>query len=368
MRRIYVENQNFIKLSLLASVITLTSNLSFAHGQGDPSSGPKAIMPDSHAPIGVMGDHLHKDGEWMVSYRYMGMDMGGNLDGNDSISPDQIVSTLSNPFGPPNVRVVPTKMTSKMHMLGLMYAPSDDLTLMAMLNYVEKEMDHITYQGMMGTNRLGTFTTQSSGIGDTKLAGLYRLHKDGTHQVHANIGISIPTGDIDNSDTVLTPMNTKMELRLPYGMQLGSGTYDLEPGLTYTGKSGVYGWGSQFMSTVHLGENDEDYTLGDSYQISAWASYRFKPSVSGSFRLTAKTVSDIDGQDLLIAAPVQTANPKNYGGDFVNLGIGLNLVGQSATLRGHRLAFELESPIVQNVHGVQMDMNSMIIAGYQYAF
>ena len=31
--------------------------------------------PDSHAPIGVMGDHAHKTGEWMLSYRFMAMDM-----------------------------------------------------------------------------------------------------------------------------------------------------------------------------------------------------------------------------------------------------------------------------------------------------
>ncbi|NBD18196.1 MAG: hypothetical protein GVY04_19270 [Cyanobacteria bacterium] len=27
--------------------------------------------PDGHAPIGVMGDHVHGQGEWMLSYRYM---------------------------------------------------------------------------------------------------------------------------------------------------------------------------------------------------------------------------------------------------------------------------------------------------------
>ena len=31
---------------------------------------------DSHAPISVMGDHTHGKGEWMLSYRYMGMGMG----------------------------------------------------------------------------------------------------------------------------------------------------------------------------------------------------------------------------------------------------------------------------------------------------
>ena len=136
----------------------------------------KSDVSDDHSSIGVMGDHQHKTGGWMVSYRYMNMEMEGNLNDDKSISPEEIVSTLASPFsGPANVRVVPVKMNTTMHMLGLMYAPSNEITLMAMFNYVEKEMDHITFQGMMGTNRLGAFTSESKGIGDTKVSAIYRL-------------------------------------------------------------------------------------------------------------------------------------------------------------------------------------------------
>ena len=31
----------------------------------------------SHGPIGVMADHTHHKGEWMLSYRFMHMDMKG---------------------------------------------------------------------------------------------------------------------------------------------------------------------------------------------------------------------------------------------------------------------------------------------------
>jgi len=52
----------------------------------------------SHAPIGVMGDHLHKAGEWMLSFRTMTMSMSGNLQGSESISPEAIVTTVPNRF------------------------------------------------------------------------------------------------------------------------------------------------------------------------------------------------------------------------------------------------------------------------------
>ncbi len=35
-----------------------------------------SARPDGHAPISVMGDHYHKKGEFMLSYRYMPMWMG----------------------------------------------------------------------------------------------------------------------------------------------------------------------------------------------------------------------------------------------------------------------------------------------------
>ena len=51
-----------------------------------------------HAPIGVMADHRHAKGEWMLSYRFMRMNMDGNRDGRDSLSPENIVTSVPNPF------------------------------------------------------------------------------------------------------------------------------------------------------------------------------------------------------------------------------------------------------------------------------
>lgn len=346
---------------LLSSALSTTA---LAHG-GKLVGNAKPTQADAHAPIGVMGDHLHKTGEWMVSYRFMSMQMKDNLQGSDSISADEIVTSLANPFaGPPTVRVVPLEMTTDMHMLGMMYAPSDKLTLMAMLHYIEKEMEHQTYMGMMGTMRLGKFTTKASGLGDTKISALYGVLDDGKHKLHLNLGLSLPTGSIDEEDQVLSPMNTRPTLRMPYAMQLGSGTYDLEPGVTYNGHNGRIGWGAQYKATLRLGENDEDYTLGDKHMLTGWGSYRFADCVSASLRLTYTDQDSIDGMDEQIAAPVQTANPDNYGGERLDLGVGVNTVVAGV----HRLALEYETTIDQDVNGVQMEMQDMITVGWQLAF
>ena len=55
-----------------------------------------AVRANGQAPIGVMGEHLHKKGEWMLSYRFMRMNMEGNRIGADAVSPEQIVTTVPN--------------------------------------------------------------------------------------------------------------------------------------------------------------------------------------------------------------------------------------------------------------------------------
>ena len=40
----------------------------------------------SQAPAGVMGDHVHRRGDWMFSYSYMRMHMDGMRDGSDGLS------------------------------------------------------------------------------------------------------------------------------------------------------------------------------------------------------------------------------------------------------------------------------------------
>jgi len=337
------------------------------------SLNKNGLRADSHAPIGVMGDHMHNKGEWMVSYRYMRMHMEDNRDGTNSLSPEEIVTTIpnrffGNPMQPPTLRVVPTEMTTDMHMFGGMYAPTDNLTLMLMANYIDREMDHITFQGGAGTTRLGTFKTETKGWGDTKASALIKMYEDEMHHLHFNAGLSLPTGSIKETDTVLTPMGGRPTLRLPYAMQLGSGTYDLLPGITYNGSKDRMGWGAQYNATFRIGENSQDYTLGDKHVITAWGSYLFTNALSGSLRLTAETEDSIDGIDSQIVAPVQTADPDNFGGERVSLSLGLNAVVPTGMLKGHRFSAEVTVPVYQDLNGPQMERDNTVILGWSKAF
>ena len=349
----------FRRVILSASFLLLSNSINAQHSASD-----------EHAPIGVMGDHLHEAGEFMVSYRYMLMNMEDNLQGTDSITPDEIVTTIPNrflgaPMMPPTLRVVPLEMQTAMHMVGIMYAPTDKLTLGLMLSLVDKEMDHVTYQGGMGTSQLGEFTTKTDGMGDTKLTMLYGLFKNDSSQLMFNLGLSIPTGDVEERARILTPMNTTPSPRSPYAMQLGSGSYDLEPGLTWKHQLAEdWKWGAQMKYLTRLEDNDENYNLGDRFTFANWFSYQLNSNVSTSLRLTYIDQDSIDGMDKLIAAPVQTADPDNYGGQRWDLGFGVNFIFPG----DHRIALEYETTIDQDVNGVQLEMQDMLTLGYQLAF
>ncbi len=327
---------------------------------------------DSHAPIGVMGDHVHKGGEWMFSYRFMTMDMKGNLSGSDSISADVIATTAPNRFfgvqgQPPTLRVVPLDMTMDMQMLGLMYAPSDRVTLMLMTNYVKKKMSHVTYMGGVGTTTLGNFTTKTSGWSDTSISGLVSLLSREDAKIHATIGVSLPTGSSDETGQILTPMNMQPTVRLPYPMQLSSGTYDPILGLTYSGYGERWAWGAQWRSIFRIEDNDESYELGDEHRLAGWLSFLWTDAVSTSLRVEQYERRNISGMDPLIMAPVQTADPDRQAVSRTDVALGVNIAGQHG-LDGWRLAVEYIVPISQSLDGPQLETDSQFVLGLQKAW
>ncbi|MEL6371874.1 MAG: transporter [Pseudomonadota bacterium] len=353
--------------------VTAATLLQTAHAhEGD---GGNVTYATDHAPIGVMADHRHKKGEWMVSYRYMHMAMDGNRDGTDRLSPEEIATTAPNPFfgapmQPPTLRVVPTDMSMGMHMAGLMYGLSDRVTLMAMGTFVTKEMDHITFQGPMGADRLGTFTTRTTGVGDTTLGAIIGLdngRKD-HRQINLGVAFSLPTGSITETDQILTPMGTTPSPRLPYPMQLGSGSFDVKPSATARTRLGKISVGAQASAVIRLNQNDESYAFGDGYEATAWLAVEPQPWISVSGRLRGATVAPIKGQDPLIIAPVQTADPLNQGGDTIEALGGINLAGSRGWLKGHRLAIEVGLPLYRNLNGPQLETDLTLTVGWQKAF
>lgn len=341
----------FISSSLMSASVAFAATDHSAH---IGHSGHDHTRPDSHAPIGVMGDHLMRKGEIMLSYRYMSMEMDGNRTGTNRVD---------TPL--PGYMVSPLSMDMDMHMLGGMYAPSDKLTLMLMVPYTSISMNHLRHMPMPTGLE---FTTESSGIGDIKLATTYGLFAKPGSDFLLNFIVSAPTGSIDEVDDLPTMPTPTSNAHLPYPMQLGSGTWDLTPGLTYVQTYENWSWGAQGLYTLRTGENDNGYTLGDKFDVTAWTAKKVTDAASLSFRLKYMDWDNIDGADTKLAAmpTVPTKDPNLRGGTRIDALVGVNFVPPGYTAL--RLAAEVGMPAYQKLDGPQLETDFVFTLGAQYTF
>ncbi|GJM22788.1 MAG: hypothetical protein DHS20C15_27030 [Planctomycetota bacterium] len=300
-----------------------------------------------------MGDHLHKEGELMLSFRAMRMQMAGMRDGTDNLSRADVFAA--------GFPVTPTRMTTDMLMLGAMYAPSDDVTLMVMLPHITKVMDHQTAGGV-------EFDTRSRGIGDVTVNSLIRAWDDGEHHLHWNLGLSLPTGSVKEQDD--TPASGTNNVRLPYPMQLGTGTYDALVGATYTGASPEISWGSQVSLRIPLeNKNNEGWRRGHREEFTSWIARPINEEHSVSARVRFAQWDRIHGADpLLNPNMVPTANPSLSEGERLDFLVGWNWFDADAGTEGNRLAFEFGAPVYQDLEGPQLETDFTVTAGWQKVF
>lgn len=335
---------------------------------------PGGARPDGHAPISVMGDHTHHLGGFMLAYRYMHMDMDGMRSGSSRVSSADVFAA--------NYTVTPESMRMDMHMLGAMYAPTNRLTLMLMTHYLETEMGHRINPAapamLFAVVGGDTFTTQSSGLGDTKFSALYQFYAEGRRTAHFGLGLSLPTGSIDEKDRTprpgMPPSFNKNQLPAP--MQLGSGTFDLLPSLTFREQFDDWSYGAQASGVIRLeSQNENGYRLGNQFELLGWAGYNLSEWLGVNSGLSYKWTGKLDGtQDNLgTAGPmgldsVTTAFNGNYGGERLDLILGINLLGPSDFLEGHRLALDLRLPLWQDLNGRQLETDSLLTLGWQKSF
>ncbi len=305
------------------------------------------INPNQLAPIGVMRDHVHEKGRFMLSYRYGYMHMDGNRDGTSSVSDQQVLT---------NYMVAPTKMPMQMHMLGGMYGVTDQLTLSAMTGFADLEMDNLRRNGT-------SFTMKNEGMTDSKLNALYEFYNDGTHRLQFNGGISLPTGDVNDR----MPNGSIMA----YPMQLGSGTYNLLPGVSYSGAKDVWAWGAQANATLPLGENNRGYTLGNQYQVTTWGVRELNDMFSLSLRLDGRTWGSVDGTDRELAGPIfmsPAMDANLQGGERVEALAGISFSPASGALKNQRIAAEFGMPVYERLDGPRLETDYRFTLGWQLAF
>jgi hypothetical protein len=257
---------NFADFDYWVANAALKVNLS-ALGQGISGSVHNPAQHGDHPniPAGVLFGHtLAKAGDMMLGYRYMRNMQSGDILHNTGAASEKAVISQACPGGlieenagsREGCSFLPREMTMNMHMLDIMYAPTDWLTLMLMPQFMDMDMglyvpDSLDLAGgLHGSHSPNGHET--GGIGDTGLYALVKLFDRSNHHLHATVGFSAPTGDVDIKTKDHGRANNREGAFIHYGMQLGSGTWDFKPSLTYTGKADDWSWGAQVGGTKRL--------------------------------------------------------------------------------------------------------------------
>ena len=243
----------------------------------------------------------------------------------------------------------------QMHMGMVMYAPTDKLTLMALLPYVRKEMNHLTVDG-------ARFAERTDGIGDIELRGMYAVYETNEPRQWflLNGGVGLPTGSID----------ARMSgMRLEYPMQIGSGTFSLLPGFTYLGQVLPWGWAADFGSTVRLGLNDNRYSLGNRYQLGISITRQLEHLVSVSGGARGERWENIRGSDSLRDPTDEpTKDPNLQGGKRLSALLGITFHPENGILKGQHFHIQAEVPVVQSLDGPQLQRRWIFRLGWQVEF
>ena len=288
--------------------------------------------PDYVFPVGVKGGKNMMAKRIMFGYKFGTMDMDCCKDSTSSVNNDYIKGL--------GFSMAPTDMTMDMHMFSAMYALNNKISLMAMLPYIEKEMDMIKLSGM---NKGKTHSTSSRGIGDLSIAGLYKL----SGRSNLKLSLSIPTGEFDEKDENMMGMMKT----LPYPMQLGSGTYDVTFGYNYQKILSNWSYGFQLNATKRFDYNSEDWKYGDRREASAWVAKPISKSVSLSFGFDIEHQDNIDGKSSNRNNMTPTWNELFHSHLRVSSNVGLNFKLPNSK---SRIGIQCGVPVYMDVDGPQM--------------
>lgn len=294
-------------------------------------------------PPGIM---IGEAKRWMVGYQGMFDKMEGNLVGSSRISEAKILQQFM---------AAPTDMKMQMHMGMVMYAPTDKLTLMTMVPFIRKSMNHIMDDGMR-------FNELTKGIGDVELRGLYAVSasKSLRNRVLLNFGVTLPTGSI----------NERMgNMRLEYPMQLGSGTVAISPGVTYFGQSKPWGWGAEFIPLLQLGQNKNGYRLGNLYKPNFWVARQLSSWLSISAKANGEIWQNIQGADATLDVMDEpTKDPALQGGRRMDMALGISIHPNEGVLKSSEFFVDFSKPVIQSLNGPQLKRNSAVKFVWQLEF
>lgn len=334
-------------------------------GSGDHDGHHMDHHDHTQLPAGVFcfGHMLDQIDQFMVGYMYMYMDQAGGMRRGSKPASDNAIKDKGCPGGQCSAKI--NEMVMHMHMLDIMYAPTDWLNFMLMPQLINMSMTTSLLPGApIGAHGAPHV---SDGLGDTIVMAMFKLFETEGHRFNMGVGLSAPTGDVE---VTMNGSDDPDSILQDFGMQLGSGTWDFIPTLTYIGHLDDWSWGAQVNGTVRMEkENKMGYRLGDNIQGSVWGGYNFLNWLSATVRGVYTVEGSITGEmnrPNAQSAPVDF--PNNFGGRFWDLGLGVSAMIPDGRFSGHSLSVEWLQPVSDYYNGYQLERAGALTATWSYMF
>lgn len=317
------------------------------------------------------GAKKRKKNKWHVGYDYRRIVFDGYRDGTTDLSNSEVLwdGVLANRTQK-NFPVLPDVITQELHLVKITYDLDPKSSVSVFLPFVKQATDHVSIAA-----GFSEFTLETSGIGDVTTSYVKRLDLFIGATTIFSAGISLPLGSID--ETGDTPRNGAGTLEvLPYSMQLGSGTYDFPISFTYATKFSDSIWGNQALVKIRTGKNDRDYRLGNRLILSTWWNTQihstYQPYIKGIYQNWGRII----GADTSLQVPAPpgfpfpaaVTNPNLFGGQKINVVLGLKIDLSKVGIKGQKIDFEISTAVFQDLNGPQSQEDQQFKLGWTQNF
>lgn len=252
--------------------------------------------------------------------------------------------------------VVPAEITQEAHLFKIGYELNRRTVVNLQIPMIRQSTFHYGPKGGM----FEEFTIDTQGIGDIGLSASYVAWTRENHAIVLDGGFSLPTGSTDELGR--TPRSATFDTIVPYTMQLGSGTVDFKPAITYVGHSDWLEWGTRAQGNLRLGRNSRDYSLSNRFAFRNWVTLSTFKSFQPTLRLATEIWDRIHGADtdLFIIrpdgsrfTPAPVTDPALFGGEKVSVGLSLRFPFRSGLFKGQSIEIDGGIPVYQRLNGPQ---------------
>ena len=299
-----------------------------------PSPGEKnaieVVDPDPVIDLAAKGivDGLPAVSRIGIGYRFIAARYERHQEGRREVSAEEVLGRYGR---------VMTRMDVEANVFSLGYRANENWMVHLSVPFLRMAGDVESLDENM-------FSLAVEGVSDLEVNISRYFHLDPQTQVALNLGIGVPTGSID--------MKRRGSL-LPYSIQLGSGTWDLSPGIAAVRETGRFELGASVETDIHLGNNSRGYSSGNAVAGTMWVDYSVNPHLE--FGVFVRGFH-LDGVEAFMQEGKSALhwNPGNYGGDFVEGGLSVRLLHPSCPYGGKFLEIRASRPLWRNANGIHL--------------